>query len=105
MTQAIRIGIVGCGSVMSRPYMSLIERLTYQGKVEVVMACDVKEEKREFVRDRFGIQSFTTDFENVVDSDEVDLVLVLTSMLQHGLITRAALEAGKHVLVEKPMST
>ena len=104
MTQPIRLGIVGCGSVMSRPYMSLIERLAYRGQVEVTTACDVKEEKRRFVRDRFGIQNFTTDFENVVDADDVDLVLVLTSMPEHGPITRAALEAGKHVLVEKPMA-
>ena len=40
----------------------------------------------------------------VVGSDQVDLVLVLTSMPMHGPITRAALEAGKHVLVEKPMA-
>ncbi|MBK8798347.1 MAG: Gfo/Idh/MocA family oxidoreductase [Anaerolineales bacterium] len=37
-------------------------------------------------------------------ADDVDLVLVTTSMREHGMVTRAALEAGKHVLVEKPMS-
>lgn len=105
MTDPVRLGIIGCGSVMSNPYMSLIQRLAYQGQVEVVMACDVRPEKRDFVRQRFGITNFTPDFEEVVSSDEVDLVLVLTSMNQHGPITRAALEAGKHVLVEKPMST
>jgi predicted dehydrogenase len=35
---------------------------------------------------------------------DVDLVLVLTSMPAHGAVTRAALQAGKHVLVEKPMA-
>jgi predicted dehydrogenase len=104
MAQPVRIGIVGCGSVMRRPYMSLIERLRIRKLVEVVMACDVKEEKRQFVRNEFGIQNFTTDFHKVVESDEVDLVLVLTSMPEHGPIARAALEAGKHVLVEKPMA-
>ncbi|MEM7029739.1 MAG: Gfo/Idh/MocA family oxidoreductase [Chloroflexota bacterium] len=105
MTDRVRIGIVGCGSVMSSPYMSLVDQLTYQGLVEVVMACDVKPEKGDFVREQFGITNFTTDFEEVVSSNDVDLVLVLTSMNQHGPIARAGLEAGKHVLVEKPMST
>ena len=41
----------------------------------------------------------------VVEDDNVDALLVLTSMREHGEITRAALEAGKHVLVEKPMAT
>src|SRR5262249_48563420 len=69
-----------------------------------VAACDVKEEKREFVRERFGITRFSTDYHDLVRLDDVDLVLVLTSMPAHGPIARAALEAGKHVLVEKPMA-
>ena len=43
--------------------------------------------------------------EAVIESDEVDLVLVLTSMTPHGALAGAALAAGKHVLVEKPMAT
>jgi predicted dehydrogenase len=41
---------------------------------------------------------------DLVRRDDIDLVLVLTSMKEHGPITQAALEAGKHVLVEKPMA-
>ncbi len=104
MAQPIKIGIVGCGSVMRRPYMSLIEKLRLRDLVEVVMACDIKAELRQMVWERFGIANFTTDYRAVVESDTVDLVLVLTSMPEHGPITRAALEAGKHVLVEKPMA-
>jgi predicted dehydrogenase len=78
--------------------------LRSRGQVEVTIACDVREEKRQHIKDRFGIEQFTTDFEDVVGSDNVDLVLVLTSMREHGPIARAALEAGKHVLVEKPMA-
>lgn len=104
MAQPIKIGIVGCGSVMRRPYMSLIESLRLRDLVEVVMACDIKAELRQMVWERFGIANFTTDYREVVESDTVDLVLVLTSMPEHGPITRAALEAGKHVLVEKPMA-
>ncbi len=105
MTPPVRVGFVGCGSVMSRPYMSLATQLQHQGKIDIVAACDVREEKREFVSSRFGIENFTTEYLELVQSDDVDLVLVLTSMNEHGPITRAALEAGKHVLVEKPMST
>jgi predicted dehydrogenase len=104
MTEPVKIGIVGCGSVMSGPYMSQIERLRYRGLVEVEMACDVVAEKQQYVYERFGIEKFTTDYRAVVESEAVDLVLVLTSMPAHGPITRAALEAGKHVLVEKPMA-
>src|SRR3954454_17686323 len=105
MAEAVRIGVIGCGSVMSGPYMSLVERLNGRGAAEVVGACDALESKREYVRDRFGITNFTTDFEELISQENVDLVLITTSMNEHGMIARAALEAGKHVLVEKPMST
>ncbi len=105
MTQSIRVGVVGCGSVGTGQYIPFLQRLNLQGiRSELVMACDVDESRRQFVSDRFGIDSFTTDYREVVDAPDVDLVLVLTSMQQHGVITRAALEAGKHVLVEKPMA-
>src|SRR3712207_10663 len=88
---------------MSRPYMSLIETLRCRGQAEVVSTCDVVEAKRDWVRERFGITNFTCDYREVVESPEVDLVMVLTSMPEHAPIAKAALEAGKHVLVEKPM--
>ena len=104
MTRPVRIGIVGCGSVMSWSYMPLVEKLRWRGLVEVVVACDVVEAKRAFVREQFGISDFTTDYRQVVQREDVDLVLVLTAMPAHGQVARAALEAGKHVLVEKPMA-
>jgi predicted dehydrogenase len=41
----------------------------------------------------------------VCGHSDVDVVLVLTSMTEHGRLARAALQAGKHVLVEKPVAT
>lgn len=104
MTQPVRIGIVGCGSVAIRPYMSLIEKLRCRGLVEVSAACDIVEAKGQLMREHFGISTFTTDYREIIQASDIDLVLVLTSMPDHGPITRAALEAGKHVLVEKPMA-
>ena len=102
----IRIGIVGCGSVMRGPYTNQIKRMLAAGAaIEVTAASDVDPLRRSIAEDRFGEILFSTNYREVVESPDVDLVLVLTSMQQHGEITRAALEAGKHVLVEKPMST
>jgi hypothetical protein len=78
-------------------YMRQIEVLTKEGRVEVVSACDVREERGAFVRETYGVDRFSTRSEDVIQSDDVDLVLVLTSMPAHGSLTRAALEAGKHV--------
>jgi len=106
MTNPVRIGVVGCGSVMQRPYTGQINQLKINGLVETVVACDVKEERRaKMLGAGFGYQRFTNDFEEVIDAEDVDLVLITTSMQEHGMITKAALQAGKHVLVEKPMSS
>ncbi len=102
--QAVRIGIVGCGSVMQGAYTRQLHRLRAQRLIEVVAACDLQEQRREFAHDQFGPIAFSTDYREVVERPDVDLVLVLTAMPAHGTVTRAALKAGKHVLVEKPMS-
>ncbi|GIK72954.1 MAG: oxidoreductase [Chloroflexota bacterium] len=105
MTNAVRIGVVGCGSVMLHAYSRQINNLKMRGHVETVVACDVKEDRKPIVTGpEYGYQRFTTDFEDVVTANDVDLVLVTTSMREHGMVARAALEAGKHVLVEKPMA-
>jgi predicted dehydrogenase len=101
-TKPIRIGIIGCGSVLSA-YISSIERLRAKGMAEVVAACG-RPDQRQFVCDELGISNFATEHDAVIGSEEVDLVLILTSMKEHGRLARAALEAGKHVLVEKPMA-
>jgi len=102
-TSHVRVGIVGCGSVMHRYLIQGLVRV--RDRVKLVAACDVLEEKRQYMRDNFGISNFTTDYHELVNSDEIDLVLVLTAGPTHAGPTKAALEAGKHVLTEKPMAT
>ncbi len=101
-----RIGIVGCGSVMRWPYTRQIRRMIANGMdIKVTRACDVAPDAAAAVRERFGDIPFSSDYRSVTEASDVDLVLVLTSMNQHGPIAKQALLNGKHVLVEKPMAT
>ena len=105
MPEPVRVGVVGCGNVATGSYLPYLQRLNLQGvRSELVAACDADESRREVMRERFGVSNFSTDYWQVVEDPEVELVLVLTSMQMHGVVTHAALEAGKHVLVEKPMA-
>ncbi len=103
--QVVRVGIIGCGSVMQGPYMAELGRLRGRGLIEIVVAADRNESRRALIQDVFGIQRFTTNSREVIEADDVDLVLVLTSIPSHAELAAAALEHGKHVLVEKPMAT
>lgn len=106
MTERIRIGVVGCGNVADGAYLPLVEKLrSAKRPVEVVAACHTKRERCQAFLDRWGIRNFTEDFRELAASPEVDVVLVLTSMREHARVARAALEAAKHVLVEKPLAT
>jgi predicted dehydrogenase len=102
---SIRLGVVGCGSVFWTPYMSLIEQLHGQGRVDVVAVYDADPAKTQLAAARLDLSPDMPDDVAVCRHPDVDVVLVLTSMTEHGRLARAALEAGKHVLVEKPVAT
>jgi predicted dehydrogenase len=103
MNHALRIGIIGCGRVMAGPYMALIDRMRFTGEVTVEIVCDVVTEKAKQAAHRFGIPRWTTNHTEVIEADNVDIVMILSSMNEHAAFTMEALDAGKHVLVEKPM--
>lgn len=62
MGTPVRIGVVGCGSVMQGAYMPLIERLAARGLATAVAACDLDEAKLGAVRERFAIPRLTTEY-------------------------------------------
>ena len=103
VVKTLGIGIIGLGSV-SEKYVPNIRAVNYDGHLcEIVIACDTLASVAERARE-WSIPAFTTDYHEVLGRPDVDIVLVLTPMQSHGSITRDALNAGKHVLVEKPMS-
>jgi len=103
MANPIKAGIIGCGDVLSA-YMSLGETLRCRGLVEFVAAAATTEKKRSAAAEH-GIGTFTTDYHDILNDAGIDLVLVLSPAQTHARIVRDALQAGKHVLTEKPFAT
>ena len=104
MARPVRIGIIGCGDVLSA-YMSIGERLRCRGLVDFVGASAITEARRKVVAEDYGIHYFTTDYRDLLGKEGIDLVLVLTPAQTHAQIVKDALDAGKHVLAEKPFAT
>ncbi len=100
----VRLGIIGCGKVLSGPYRPVLGGLLDEGSAELAVACDLQPEREAFVRGAFGAERFTTDHSEVIAADDVDVVLVLTPPATHATLATQALAAGKHVLVEKPVA-
>ena len=101
----LRLGVLGLGSVFSGPYSSLIRQLTLEGKVELGAIYDVEPTKTSAVAAMHPDVAAPSSPEQLIARDDVDVVLVLTSMNEHGPLATMARAAGKHVLVEKPMAT
>ena len=97
----LRGGIVGCGAVATLAHMPAWR--TQKG-VEIVAVCDQREEAaKEFARS-WGIPGIYRDFSQMLQGEELDFVDICTPPLTHFPLAIQAMEAGLHVLVEKPMA-
>jgi predicted dehydrogenase len=102
---SLGLGVIGCGSVFAGPYAAMIGRLAARDRVHVSAVYDVHEGKRRGAAARYGVDPALGGADELIAREDVDCVLVLTSMNEHGGLAAAALRAGKHVLVEKPLAT
>lgn len=99
----VRIGVIGCGGIANTKHMPAEKR---NPAAELVAFCDVVEERALKAREDFGTPECAvyTDYRQLLQDKSIDAVLVLTPNNAHCRITVDALDAGKHVLCEKPMA-
>jgi len=72
--------------------------------VELHTICDVAEDRAKQVADQFGAKAVLTSPEQAVTSLDVDAVVIASPDQFHSPLTKAAIQAGKYVLCEKPFS-
>ena len=100
----LKIGIVGCGGIAEMKHFPALAK--QKQRVQLVGFCDIVESRAEDAKGRFGDPGSThcTDYRKLLDDPSIDVVYVLTPNVSHSEITVNALDAGKHVLCEKPMA-
>lgn len=101
MTQQLRLGIIGCGTVFQVCHAPSLALLPEHFRVTAV--CDVSARARDAIGARLGVERRYAAAEELVRQAEIDAVLVTVPHAYHTPVVLAALAAGKHVLVEKPM--
>ncbi len=104
MTNPLRAGLVGCGSLAQRGVLPHLSQADAREKVELVAVVDVVEARASETAKRFHIPVHFTRIEEMLDRTDLDLVLVLTPIPYHFDHAMAAIEAGKHVYVQKAMT-
>lgn len=98
----IKIGVIGCGQIARHRH---IPEYAANKDVELVAFCDIDQEKARTLAAKYGGKKVFTDYQELLAQKEVQAVSICTSNYLHAPITIAAAEAGKHILVEKPMAT
>ena len=97
----IRIGIVGYGYWGP----NLVRNFADCGGAVVTAVCDTREERLAQVRRRYPAVTVTTSAAELCASPDVDAVVIATPVDRHFELGMAALAAGEHVLLEKPMAS
>ncbi|MCD6361463.1 MAG: Gfo/Idh/MocA family oxidoreductase [Armatimonadetes bacterium] len=97
---ALGLGIIGCGQISQWHLRAGAKH----GRARWVAACDVRPEAVDERADEFDIPGRYTRVEDLLADPAVDAVIVATGPEAHREPTVAALEAGRHVLVEKPVA-
>ncbi len=97
----LRVGVIGCGA-MGQNHVKAYGLLG--DEVEIVALCDFNTERLEALRQDWPAARMAADHAALLEPGDLDLVSICTMPKTHCEITVAALEAGAHVLCEKPFA-
>src|SRR4051794_37955195 len=101
MTDGLRVAVLGAGNWARHAHIPGWQR---DPRSEVVAICDIDRKRAEGHAEEFGIREATDDWQSLVGRSDIDVVDIVTPSDTHYELACAALEAGKHVLCEKPVA-
>ncbi|WP_337099765.1 Gfo/Idh/MocA family protein [Paenibacillus sp. YIM B09110] len=103
MSRTYRIAIIGCGGIANGKHMPALSKLK---NIEMVAFCDIVEERAVEASQKYGAEGARvyTNYKELLTDASIDIVHVCTPNDSHAEIAIDALEAGKHVMSEKPMA-
>ncbi len=97
--ETIRVGVIGCGAGIFH-----LEGYSADPRVKIVALAGLDTERCERLAKQFDVPRIYREYQELLDDEDIDAVSVVVPNSLHLPVTRAAFEAGKHVLVEKPLA-
>lgn len=104
MSRPLKLGVIGCGTLTSGVVMPHLVQADFREHGEVVAVCDLVEARARGVAERFGVPAAYAEVELLLARSDAEAVLVITPGTTHADVAIAALRAGRHVYVQKPMA-
>ena len=101
--EKVRLGIIGCGGIANGKHLPALKKIK---EVELVAFCDIIVERAEKAAKEYGVEGAKAyeDFNEMLKNEKLDVVHVCTPNNVHAPASIAAMEAGCHVMCEKPMA-
>ena len=100
MSDPVRVGLLGCGYWGP----NLARNLHQIPHTELTACCDLDPQVLGGLRNLYPQATLTPDYHELLSDARIEAVVIATPARTHFTLARAALEAGKHVLVEKPLA-
>ncbi|KAB8134175.1 Gfo/Idh/MocA family oxidoreductase [Gracilibacillus oryzae] len=95
----IKVGVIGLGSISEMHIQGYLK----SQDAELIAVTDMNESRAKQKAEALNIDLYYTDYRKMLENKEIDAVSICTWNNSHAEIAIAALEAGKHVLIEKPL--
>ncbi len=101
--EKVKVAIIGCGGIANGKHLPALSSLP---EVELIAFCDIIVDRAEKAAAKYGVPGARVyaDYKELLAKERPDVVHVLTPNRAHSFITVDALEAGCHVMCEKPMA-
>ena len=100
MAKPLKVGILGAGGITNSHLPAYLE---HPDRVQLTAVCDIDEPRAQALAKKAGIETVYTDLDQMLREGDIDAVDNCTFHPQHAPLTIAVAEAGKHVIVEKPV--
>jgi predicted dehydrogenase len=98
--EPVRVAVIGFGYWGP----NLVRNLRELETAELVTVCDLRQDLLHTVKRRYSDVTVTTEYTDVLDDESIDAVVIATPVSTHRALAEAALSAGKHTFVEKPLA-
>ena len=100
--EPIGCGVIGTGIVGGAWHAHVYDKMP---QTKLVAVCDLNEERARTIAEKYGVAHVYTDYRDLLANSDIAAVSIATPDFAHREIAIAAAEAGKHILVEKPLAT
>jgi predicted dehydrogenase len=97
---SLNFALIGCGRIAHRH----ADALTKNEKAKLVAVCDLLPERAREFKDKYGARDWCTEYRRVLERPDIDVVNICTPSGLHAQMGIEAAQAGKQVIIEKPMA-